>query len=96
MAGGAQGGRHLSRDVNKHGVQDNSVQVSIFFFVGVNYMRKVYMAVYRRTFRHSKGALTARLCHGLGGPPPALAWRTKVAGEGEVEGSVAETELWGS
>ena len=55
------------------------------------------MVVYRRAWRHSKGELTARLCHGLGGPPPALAWRTRVASEGEVEGGVgmrvAETEL---
>lgn len=48
-------------------------------------MRKLFMVVYRWPWRHSKGELTARVCHGLGGPPPALAWRTRVAGEGEVE-----------
>ena len=29
-------------------------------------MQKVFMAVYRRAWRHSKGELTARLCHGAG------------------------------
>lgn len=77
---GTQGGRQLSRDVNK----PVSLARQFHYFVVFNYVRKLFMVVCRRPCRCNKGELGVRVCHGVVGPPPAPAWRVSVAGEGEV------------